>query len=129
MIVDVWIKNIDGQYLISKRASLKNPDPNTCGCAIVGDDSLSAALREVKEELGITLDAKNGKCVKRFLLSNYSSIIDVWLFLQDIDISSISLQLEEIDDAMWINKENILQMIQDGVFLGTKRIPYVEEIL
>jgi 8-oxo-dGTP pyrophosphatase MutT (NUDIX family) len=61
-IVDVWIKNKENAFLISKRVPTAQPEPNrwqpTTGCAVVGDRSITAAIREVKEELGILLEKK-----------------------------------------------------------------------
>ena len=52
--VYVWIENDNGEYLISQR-SLNKTFPNmwecTGGNAVVGDDSLTTALKEAKEEL------------------------------------------------------------------------------
>ncbi len=61
--VTVWIANSRGEFLISKRAPAKN-SPNmwepTGGGALAGEESLDAALRETKEELGLTLDPAKG---------------------------------------------------------------------
>jgi isopentenyldiphosphate isomerase len=63
--VHIWIKNKDGRFLISKRTPCRSLAPNlwecTGGAAIAGEDSLTAALREVKEELGLTLNPSNGE--------------------------------------------------------------------
>ena len=88
LIVDVWIMNNKGEFLISKRTPTTEPEPDkwqpTTGCAVAGDDSISAALREVKEELGITLNPENGKMIKRFIAWE-KAIIDVWLFRQEVN--------------------------------------------
>ena len=58
LVVHVWIRNSKGQFLISKRTPNKtfpNMWETTGGSAIKGEDSLSAALREVREEIGINL--------------------------------------------------------------------------
>ena len=60
MWVLVWIKNArTGKYLVSQRSDDKDTDPlkweTVAGHAISGDTSLDAALREVYEEVGISL--------------------------------------------------------------------------
>lgn len=59
--VMVWIKNPEtGKYLVSQRSADKDTDPlkweTVAGHSIAGDTSLDAALREVFEEVGITLE-------------------------------------------------------------------------
>ena len=126
LIVFVWIMNGKGEFLISKRAAkgrFFGMWQTTGGCAIAGDDSLSAALRETKEELGITLDPKNGQLLKQY--NEDRNLFDVWFFRQDIDISEVVLQPGETCDAMWASKEKIKQMIDEGVFWG-EWSPYLD---
>jgi 8-oxo-dGTP diphosphatase len=66
LVVHVWLQNSKGEFLISKRAPNKGY-PNMWemvgGSAIMGDDSISAAVREVKEEIGLDLKRENGRCM------------------------------------------------------------------
>jgi isopentenyldiphosphate isomerase len=131
LIVDVWIINDNNKFLISKRIPTKNPDPYkwepTCGCAVTGDSSIAAAIRETQEELGIILNPQNGKLIKRLIIG--IAIIDVWLFRQEVDINSVVLQYEEVDDVMWAAKDTIKQLITDDKFINTDvRAPYIDEL-
>ena len=130
--VSVWIQNDDGKYLISQRAPGKlAPDmwETTGGAAISGEDSLSAALRETKEELGITLYPQNGKVFKSYTYPHSSgdgaAYIEVWLFRQNIDIDTIVLQKEETRDVKWASKEQIKQMIDQNIFI---KFDYIDEL-
>ena len=131
LIIDVWIINQNNEFLISKRIPTKRPEPNkwnpVCGSVIAGEDSISAALRETKEELGIILDSKNGKMIKRFKCWG-TAIIDVWLFHQEVDINTVVLQKEEADDVMWATSGLIKQIIERGDFISHGRIPYTDEL-
>jgi len=131
LVVDVWIMDGKGNFLISKRTATKHPDPDkwepTCGCAIMHDDSLSAALREVEEELGITLNPQNGKMIKRFKVGR-DNIVDVWLFRQEVDIDTVILHPEETSDVMWATMDTIRQLINNSDFINAGRVPYVEEL-
>jgi len=130
--VSVWIVNSKGEFLISKRTPNKN-FPNmwetTGGSAIAGEDSLTAALRETKEELGITLEPKRGKIFKCYTYphssGNGAAYFNVWVFQQEIDILTIVLQPEETCDAILANKEQIKQMINDRVFTP---FSYIDEL-
>jgi len=57
LTVNVWIENDNGEYLISQRSPNKPMHQNlwecTGGNAVTGDDSLTTALKEVKEEFGL----------------------------------------------------------------------------
>lgn len=62
LIVHVWIINQKGEFLISKRTSNKRwPDMWACtiGSAVAGDNSLTTAIKETKEELGVILIQEN----------------------------------------------------------------------
>ncbi|MCL2352339.1 MAG: NUDIX domain-containing protein [Firmicutes bacterium] len=131
--VDVWITNGRGEFLISKRAPDKTlPDlwHTTGGCAVTGEDGLSAALRETLEELGIALSSANGCLFKRLRRPYWDDpggfFSDVWLFRQDVDISAVVCQPEEISAAMWADKNAIKRMMDDGAFVSRKAYPYID---
>ncbi|MDD2469345.1 MAG: NUDIX domain-containing protein [Bacilli bacterium] len=88
LIINVWIKNTKGEYLIAKRTDNKrwlNLWGCTIGSAITGDDSLTTALKETNEELGITFISENGELFKKIIHyvdddKDRGEFIDVWLF-------------------------------------------------
>ncbi len=118
LIVHIWIQNDAGEYLISKRTPNKSwPLLWECtgGAAIAGDDSLSAALRETREELGIELDPLNGRMIRT--LTDPNCFVDIWLFHQEVDLNDIVFQESETCDAMWAKVDDIRQMHRDGSFV------------
>ena len=133
MVADVWIRNKSGLYLISRRTPNKVFFPcvwePTCGTAISGENSFDTALREVKEELGLTLYGNNGKKLKRIFLEEYGWMVDIWIFNQDFDINSVILQPGETDSAKWASKEEIIDLQKNGSFIVKSRIPYLHEFL
>jgi len=133
LVVHVWVINGSGEFLISKRTPNKIfPDMWECtgGSAVAGDDSLTSALKEVKEELGIALDPENGQLFRRYKRNFFESgdFVDVWLFRQEINSADIVLQPDETCDAMLADKEVINQMITDGNFIGRELFPYIDEL-
>jgi len=132
--VSVWIENGNGEYLISQRSPNKTfPDMWECtgGNAVAGDDSLTTALKEVKEELGIILEPQNGRIIHHHLPCGTIAcrgLIDVWLFRQNIDISTVVLAPDETCNAMWASREEINRMIDDGTFATWKLFTTIDEL-
>lgn len=120
LIVHVWIKNSEGKYIITKRDKHKSFGglwECTAGGSIAGECSLETALREVKEEIGIKLDPKDGRIVKFCVYDEIHVICDVWLFFQDIDIDSITLQANEVSDIRIVEPSEIRSMSTSGEFV------------
>lgn len=126
LVVHVWILGHDGRFLITRRSPNKGfPNMWECtgGSALAGDDSLTAALREVREETGLQLDPENGKCVLSVRKRDYFR--DVWLFRQDFDLSQVKLQPGETVDKACAGKEEIMAAFHKGEFVP---YDYLEEL-
>jgi len=124
LVVHVWIKNSNGEFLISKRTPNKifpNMWETTVGSAIIGEDSLNAALREVKEEIGILLLPSAGKYLFRLKRQHHDfpDFIDVWLFKAEADIKTVIYQPEEVCGAKWATPNQIRSWIKAGKFMDT----------
>ena len=66
LTVSAWVVNSQGQYLLSQRHPQKAYPlcwECTGGSVLAGEDSLSGAVREVREELGIILNQSNAKMI------------------------------------------------------------------
>ena len=122
LTVYIFIENDSGEYLISQRTSNKTfPYMWECtgGNAVAGDESLTTAIKETYEELGIALEPKNGRMIKH--LSRHCNVCnnclaDVWLFRQNVDISTVTLAPDETRDVKWSNRDEINRMIDEGTF-------------
>lgn len=127
--VDVWIKNSEGKYLIQKRSMNKKKLPGkwmaTGGSVISGENGIDAVIREVFEELSIKVDTS--KLTLLFKSGFNDCINEIWLLEQDIENNSIIMQLDELSDTMWSNKEQIKGMIanDDMINYGNKYIDAV----
>src|SRR5690606_7624487 len=88
----------------------------TAGYVLAGENSLTGAMRELREELSLEVRAD---CFFRFdrLLMNG--------LMQDIWIAQVSLEDEidpkpgvEVSDWKWVSKGEIIQMIESGEFFA-----------
>ena len=117
LVVHVWIVNGKGEYLITKRSPNK-PFPGmwecTGGSALAGEDSLGAALRETKEETGITLEPRYGRIVMS--LKRKDNFADVWLFRTEFDLRDVVLQEGETCDVMKADENTVREMLGSGEF-------------
>lgn len=123
LVVNVWIKNSEGKYLISRRSRKKSRNPlkfETVGGAVVkGENSLQAAIRETKEEVGIDLDAKEAKLVYSDVRKNLNSILDVYLFECDGTVDLRNATTDEVESVGWMTTDEIYDLSKKGLFVHT----------
>lgn len=116
LVVHMWILNSKGEILIQKRADHLKNAPGlwaiTGGAAIQGEDSIAAARRETKEELGIEINPTSKPI--RYKWNN--TFTDIWIIKKDIDLKDMILQKEEVADVMWVTREKLEEMIDQGEF-------------
>ncbi len=131
LVIDAWIRNSQGEFLISHRTPWVTVDPGvwqpTCGSAVAGEDGLSAAVREVREELGIALDRDGARLLTLFSHPEGQYIIEAFLFNKDLELSELTFQPEEVDGARWATIAEVLALLRDGQFIFPGRVPYLKE--
>lgn len=115
LVVHIWLMNNRGEFLLTKRAMTKGfPGMWECtgGSALAGDDSLTAALREMKEETGLALEPANGEVMLYHGCAD--NFCDIWLFCEDHLLSEVVLQPGETVDAMYATRDEIYRMYISG---------------
>ena len=121
--VHVWIKNSKGQYLMSQRATDRPTFPLKWECVggsmLAGEDSLTGAIREVREELGITLDPNQGKLLfteARDVVAGvpFYDYMYFWLFRYDGNFSLEDASTPEVAQAKWMTVEEIQEFQVNG---------------
>ena len=127
LVVHICIFNKKGEMLIQRRQSFKEGWPGLWditvgGSAIMGDSSQKAAERELYEELGIKVSLSD---IRPKLTINFDcGFDDIYLIEKEIEISELKLQFEEVQDARWATKEEIIRMIENKEF-----IPYYPSLI
>lgn len=128
LVVHVWIKNRNGEYLISQRSADRPMHPLLWECvggsAMKGEDSLTAALRETEEEVGVRLSPKDGKLIHSVVGRvvdgvSFSDIVDVWLFEYNGQVDLGLATTAEVAQTAWMKKPEIKQLFDDGKFVHT----------
>lgn len=120
LVVHVCIFNSKNQMLIQQRQPFKSGwnnmwDLTVGGSAVAGDNSRQAAEREVYEEIGLKIDLSD--VLPKFTITFSCGFDDYYLIYMDVDLSTLTLQKEEVQRVKWADKEEILQMQENGTFI------------
>ncbi|MCI6268245.1 MAG: NUDIX domain-containing protein [Clostridiales bacterium] len=120
LVVHVCIFDRKGRMLIQQRQFFKAGWPNQWdltigGAASSGEDSRTAAQRELKEELGLSIDMNTIR--PKMTLNTERSINDFFMIEREVDIGDLQLQYEEVQAVRWATLEEVLEMIDKKEFL------------
>lgn len=120
LVVHVCVFDKEGRMLIQQRQSFKKGWPNQWdltigGAASSGEDSRTAAQRELEEELGLFADLSGVR--PRMTLNTDRSINDFYLIEQEVDCSKLRLQYEEVQAVRWATMDEVLEMIETKEFM------------
>lgn len=128
LVVHIWIRNSKGEYLISQRSADRPAYPLMWECVggsvTKGEDSLTGALRETKEEVGLTLSPEDGRLVYSVVGRvvngvKFADIVDVWLFEYNGPVSLNQATTKEVAQTAWMNKEQIKELFDTGKLVHT----------
>lgn len=128
LVVNVWIRNKKGEYLISQRSPDRPTFPLAWECVggavVSGENSFDAAIRETKEELGIDLSGSNGQLVYSVVGRvidglKYTDIVDAWIFEYDGDVELKNATTSEVVQAKWMSVGEIRALYDAGSFVKT----------
>ncbi len=131
----IWIYNSVGELLLQLRAKDKDSYPDkwdisAAGHIGSGEDIETGTLREVEEELGLSINKdnleflsveKHGSSRKTGFINN--EFVYVYLLRFDGDLSEITLQEEELQEAKFVS----LGYLEDELKNNTDRyVPHGE---
>ena len=119
LVTSFWVVNPRGELLIQRRSELKQRAPGlwsvTSGCVQAGEDSLQGCIREVREELGLEIDP--GTLERIFRLRGGRALFDDYGTAQDLDLSQIVLQTEEVSEVKFASPTEITALLEAGQFM------------
>ncbi len=120
LTVHIAIFSTDGRMLIQQRADCKDNWPGmwdiTVGGAVTsGEDSATAAERELFEEIGLSHSFQGVR--PQLTLNHRNAFCDCYMMVKDVDIDTLTLQECEVQAARWATLDEIFEMMNDGRFL------------
>ena len=116
--VEVWVRNSKGEFLIQKRHPDKkagNQWEFAGGGTLAGETTLQSAVREIREETGIVCKEHELTFFATYRHKNY--FLDLYLLRSDMDSKDYVPQPGETTEARWATEDDILQLIESGVFV------------
>lgn len=133
--VHIWVLNNNGDVLLQRRCATKDSHPNmldisSAGHLTAGDDSLQGAIREIKEELNLDVEARDLMFIKTLKKhSKYTSTFinnefaDVYVLMTDKTINDMKYQKEEISEIIFVPYKKFKQMVinkQEDLLMHTE---------
>ena len=123
--VALFIINSKGQVLLQKRSSKKKLWPNMWditggGHVLAGEFGFQAIIREMQEELGIELEKNDTIFIGALVSTNIKGDIvnnhfnEFYIVNKDVDETKLKLNLEEVSEVKWMNKEEIIERINNN---------------
>ena len=107
-VTNIWVINSKGQIFCTHRSSINEGNPNKWQTYVGGhvkheDDFKGAAIRELGEEIGLSLSDGNLVYVKKEKGEPWKHIGVMFAFFWDGNVEDINAQDGEIDGARWMS--------------------------
>lgn len=129
--VHIYIRDRNGMYLIQKRSMRKELFPGlwdvTMGAVKRGETAQAGALRETREEVGLSLKAEQLEYLGRQL--HHPALWDVWLAQADFVKGDLKLQATEVDDVRLVTKKEMLRIFEEQGHRPKDYLNMLEELL
>ena len=121
LVTASWICNSRGEFLMQKRAANKTYPlvyANHGGRAIAGETSKESMIRELKEEIGITVSEEELIFLRSF--NDHESIFDEYIMYRDISLNDLTIDHLEVDSCSWFSLHELSAMIDAGLCFDYK---------
>jgi len=108
--VVLFLVNSKGQVLLQKRSRHKKKwpscwDVSSGGHVDAGELGMMSAIRELREELGISVDAKDVRFISGYRSNNGGDAHhnEFYVAFKDVDPKDIKMQESEVEEFKWID--------------------------
>ena len=116
LAVHIWPINSRGEFLVQRRSPNVQWKPNlwavTGGSAVCGEDALTAAMRELHEEIGYQATAEEMHQIA--CLRRTNSFCCVFCVQTDWPAEDFILQTEEVSAVQWCDRNKLIQMLSEN---------------
>ncbi len=115
IVVQIMTVNSRGEILLTQRVPEKTSGGRwecSGGCAISGESSREAAVRELREETGIR--ANTAEISLEWTLTTESMLRDFYIVHKDIRLEQLVLQSTEVCAAKWVTFDRLREMALGG---------------
>ncbi len=121
----IFIENSEGKFLMQKTSIEKGGEYSSTGGHIVsGEEPIVSIKREVLEELGI--DVSNENIIELGYMLYDKPLRFLFYLKKDIDISSVTLQKEEVEFVKYMSVEEINELIERELITKSHGILFKE---
>ncbi|NLD99227.1 MAG: NUDIX domain-containing protein [Fibrobacter sp.] len=130
LVVHVWISDLNGNFLIQKRAKHLEWMPGiwaaTGGAVIHNESSLDAAVRETREELG--LDISPDRFIKLKRIKETGKIADIYLVSGAREDFLPIILCDEVADVFWASWKAMVEMVQRNEFVPYEYLNALKDV-
>ncbi len=115
IVVQIMTINNKGEILLTQRVPEKTSGGRwecSGGCAVSGETSRTAAVRELFEETGIR--STPDEIDLEWSLTTDSMLRDFYIVNKNVPLESIRLQSAEVCAAKWVSLQRLEEMVQSG---------------
>jgi len=123
--VAIFVVNSKEEVLLQRRSTNKKMWPNMWdvtagGHVLAGEFGFQAVIRELKEEIGISLNKTDITFIGSAISTNIKGDLtdnhfnEYYIVTKDVDETKLRLQEDEVTEVKWVSKDEIINRIKDG---------------
>lgn len=114
MVVMVCIQNNEGKFLMQKRVPQKGGDWGvTGGHPKSGETPIEGMLTEIKEELGVDVNAENLEVFSEGC--DGTDCYKMYYLKADFKTEDFNIQKEELTEVKWFSMEELQEMVNQKI--------------
>lgn len=130
LATEAWILSHEDRILIQRRSVNCEVLPGiwalTSGRVRAGESSLAGCMREIREELGISIAPAQCSFLRRIWRPEANMIWDLYVVRMDVARNDFVLQGDEVADVRWVSRKEFATLLAEGQIF---RYPEIEDVL